>query len=589
MRALSAVSSGGSHVKRDARRRCCRPLRLPCENLATRWFGQNSVRDGVIGLALLCGLLALDMPLLDLPHFWDSMTFVAGAEFLLANGFSPVLPRAEDYGHPVLLQEILALAWRVFGESVHVSHLVMVGFAFVTVYWTYLIGKSLYSWRTGLMAAVLLLFYPLFRAQSSLVLLDVPTAAFSVLAINGLVRGRTLWFVLSASAMVLTKATGVVLVPAALAYVFITRHKYSSPVSLAVMLGLHSVPLFVVGAWFWFHVHLTGWVSVPDNLGWLAVPEGISPGTLLLDYVPRMLFGRDGVVAGIARTAVADFGVRFMIGILTLFIVAHSLSIRSVRQLLDRSRPRAFLRQALSLNSISRAWGGAANLVIFGVPILLQLGLMAITTSLHRYLVPEYPMFFVAGAYAMRRVLRDERLIAGVSMVTLAIFTIGWSTPWLGSSLTSPSNGAFVDFVDLDRQASAFIEAHYADRVVLAGWPQYVELAMPALGYVEQPVRVVAPVGIQARQQARVQALNGGWFADPATIQSQDFDLLYYSARANPPDAELLRSLVQRFDLMRIAEFSRNADYVAIYAANEVASAYDTSRTDASFRYENGS
>src|SRR5258708_5190040 len=219
---------------------------------ASKFLRQNSVQNGVVALALLCALLAIDAPLLDMPHFWDSMTFVAGAHFLLTNGFSLVLPTAEDYGHPVLLLEILALAWRLFGESLQVAHVVMVLFAFLTLYGTYLVGKALYGRRTGLIATALLLLYPLFRAQSTLVLLDLPPAAFSVMAIYGLVRRNTPWFILCASAMVLTKATGIVLIPAALLYVFTTRRRCSSRSALAVSLGFPCIPLFGRGGWFLF-------------------------------------------------------------------------------------------------------------------------------------------------------------------------------------------------------------------------------------------------------------------------------------------------------------------------------------------------
>ena len=219
---------------------------------------------------------------------------------------------------------------------------------------------------------------------------------------------------------------------------------------------------------------------------------------------------------------------------------------------------------------MSRAWGGFGNVVLFGVPVGLHLGLMAGTTSLHRYLLPEYPLFFVAGAYALERVLKEKRPLAGVVLAVLVIFTVGWAKPWFGSSLQSPSNAGYLDFVDLDREASAFIEAHYADKIVLAGWPQYIQLAEPGQGYVRRPLRVVAPIGSQPRQYARLQALGGRFFTDPAAVRVEDFDVLYYSARANPSDTELLRAVVQRFHLNRIMEFSRNADYVAIYAATQV-------------------
>jgi len=527
---------------------------------------QPRVRHIVVGVALAALLLGLNFALLNTPHFWDSMTFVAGAHYILAHGLSPILPTTEDYGHPVLLLESVALAWRFFGESLYVAHALMLLFAFVAAYATYLLGAHLYGWRAGAVAAVLLVFYPLFRTQSSLVLLDMPVAAFTALAAYFLVRDNVLAFTLTASAMVLTKATGVVLVPAAVLYVLLTYRKHHSWRWLAVWMVACLIVVAALAGWFWFHLRVTGWISAPDNLGWLDLPAGMGLGQILRSYIPRMLFSQSGVLGSFVYLVAGYFVARFFVGVLTFCILVHSVFPVS-SSWPDKVRlHRSFLAKTISPERVAAVWGGWENIALLATPIVLQLGLMSMTISLHRYLLPEYTLFFVAGAKALTSVLKKTSFVIAAVAGIVALFLLGWADPRVGGgALVSPTTGTYLDFVEVDRAASAFLEAHYADQTILTDWPQYMELAMPEQGYVREPLHVVAPIRTLPRQEARLRALGQRLLADPETVTMNDFDVVYYSARAYPPQ-EMLRAIIERFHLIPVAEFSRNADYVAIYA-----------------------
>ena len=533
---------------------------------ANQLLCQTRVRHFTVAVALTGLLLALSVPLLNAPHFWDSMTFVAGAHYILAHGFSPALPATEDYGHPVLLLEVVALAWRLFGDSVYVAHVVMLLFAFVAAYATYLLGTHLYGWRAGVIAAVLLVFYPLFRTQSSLVLLDMPVAAFTALSAYFLARDKVLPFTLSASAMVLTKATGVVLIPAAVLYVLLTYRKHHSQRWLAIWVVAFLIVLPALTGWFWFHMRVTGWISAPDNLGWLDLPTGMGVEGMLTSYAPRLVFGPGGVLGSFVYLALGYFVARFFVGLLTLFILIHSVFPSSLRWPNAVRLDRRSLVKMISPQRVAAAWDGWENIALLMAPIVLQLGLMSITVSLHRYLLPEYILFFVAAGKALTNVLKRSSLVIAAVTGILALFLLGWADRRVGGgALVSPSTSTYLDFVEVDRAASAFLEEHYPDATILTDWPQYMELAMPEQGYVRKPLHLLAPIGTLPRQERRVRALGGRLLADPATLTTRDFDVVYYSARAYPPQ-QILRAIIERFHLVAVAEFSRSVDYVAIYA-----------------------
>jgi hypothetical protein len=363
---------------------------------------------------------------------------------------------------------------------------------------------------------------------------------------------------------VLTKETSIVLMPAALLYVLLTHRGRIGQSRRSVWFLACLVPMGLLGGWFWFHVQATGWLSAPDNLGWLRVPAGNGGGELLFNYVPRMLFSGDGVLPTLVYLGVGYFVARFFIGVLSLLIVIHSLSPQSWGASFSRTEVARRLRGA----HVS-AWGGWGNIALLGTPILLQLLLMSMTISLHRYLLPEYTLFFVAAGKALVEVVRDSRLVVLASAFVIALFIVGWSDRAMGSSLPSPSSSAYLDFVDVDRAASTFLEDNYADKTILVGWPQYVQLAMPEQGYVHAPLHILAPIGTLARHEARLRGLGQRFFVDLQVdkLTRDDFDLVYYSARGHPPHVALLAHIIERFHLSPIAEFSKNADYVAIYGS----------------------
>lgn len=516
-------------------------------------------KEGSLAIGMLTLILALNAPFFQLSYYWDSTWIIAATEHILENGFKPLLPPGWDLiSHPVLLHEILALAWLVLGRALWVSHLVIVGFAFLTVYYTYRVAQLLYDRRTGIIAALLLTFYPLFRAQSTVVLLDLPTAAFAIMAIYFLLRQKTILYLICASAMVLTKATGVLLVPTVLLYLFVRNYRQRSWQGTLTVLAVHSIPIFVVAGWFWYHGQATGWLT----------PETMSPTGVLSAYFPPALFSRQGVLYTFLRLAWRYFGKVFLTGVLTLLIVVYSFSVHSFLPLLRRQLSWQAIVGAFRLQPFWQVWGPKEYIILLGLPILLHLAFMSSNLYMHRYLLPEYPLFFILSARAIRGIFKRERLIAAVTIAVLLIFTIGWTRPWFGYSLASPSTLMYVDFVITHQAAAAFVENNYPDKTVLAGWPQYIELSMPIQGYVRRPLKVAAfasPNLSPRVVRARMSALGARYFSEPETLSIDDFDLVYYSDRTFRPDANILLDIVERFQLPLIAEFRKNAEYVAIY------------------------
>src|SRR5713226_7229629 len=89
------------------------------------------------------------LPILDVPPYWDEMEWVSQARWLSQVNLVRALPglRAPDafWGHPPGLHLTLASLAKIFGYSIILSHLIPICFAFIVVWFTFLLGRLLYD------------------------------------------------------------------------------------------------------------------------------------------------------------------------------------------------------------------------------------------------------------------------------------------------------------------------------------------------------------------------------------------------------------------------------------------------------------
>jgi 4-amino-4-deoxy-L-arabinose transferase-like glycosyltransferase len=526
--------------------------------LAARGAAWERARPWLPLAGLLALALALNIPFLNVPIFWDGLWIVGGAEQLLKEGLRPtIMPAWDAEAHPILLHEILAAAWLVFGRSLWVTHLLIAAFACATLYATYRLSWLLYGTRAAIVATALLLSFPLFMAQSTVLVLDLPAAAFAMLALLGLVQRKTAAYLLFGTAMVLTKETTVLLVGVALLYLAARDARRIPWRTLALELAVHSLPIAALAAWMWYHVRVTGWLTTSE----------LEPAQLVASYLPPALFRPGGVLATFAALAWDFLAKQFLIGLLTLFVVLAALSARPFLAIRRGQASPWAIGRALRAQPAWRAWGRPENIVLLGLPIAIHMAFMASNYGLHRYLLPEYALFFILAGRAVEWVCKRTRAIALVTAALAAIFLSAWARPWLGYSLSSPSNLMYLDFIQAHQQAAAFIERNYPDATVLTGWPQYLELGLPGAGYVARPIKVVAYIE-KPPHEARIAAVGGRPFSDPRSLTLDDFDLLYYSEHTYGavPTSQMLPELIRRFQLPLLAEFRKNGESVQIYA-----------------------
>ncbi|MCA9605359.1 MAG: glycosyltransferase family 39 protein, partial [Myxococcales bacterium] len=118
---------------------------------------------------------------LDLPFFWDEAdVYVPGSVWVAAHDLDVtpgVFPDDYSRGHPPLLYLLAGLAFRAFGATPTVGHLLVLPFTVVALAGTYLLGAGLFDRRAGAAAALLLGVTPLFMSMGNMLLPEMPLTA----------------------------------------------------------------------------------------------------------------------------------------------------------------------------------------------------------------------------------------------------------------------------------------------------------------------------------------------------------------------------------------------------------------------------
>src|ERR1700680_849185 len=154
-------------------------------------------------------LLALHIPLLQLPYFWDEAGYYvpAARDLLLHGTFIP--HSALSNAHPPLLIAYLALAWKVLGYAPWVTRTAMLAVAAFSLLGVFRLAQRVANTEVAVASAICSALYPVFFAQSSLAHLDLAAAGLTFWGLLAYVENRrwatALWFSLA----VLGKETAV--------------------------------------------------------------------------------------------------------------------------------------------------------------------------------------------------------------------------------------------------------------------------------------------------------------------------------------------------------------------------------------------
>jgi 4-amino-4-deoxy-L-arabinose transferase-like glycosyltransferase len=405
-------------------------------------------------------VLAAHGPLLRLPYYWDEAGYYIPAAYDFFRTGSLIPYSTLTNAHPPLPSIYLAAWWKIFGFSPLVTRTAMCFMAAIAFAAVWKIAFVTTSRNTVAFATVLLTaLYPIVFAQSSLAHADLFAASATLWALVFVLHrtGPAAWLAALCFALAaLSKETAIV-TPLALGIwqmVRAIRRRDKAQAKTAAILGLPVLPLIL---WYLYHWHRTGFVF--GNREYLRYNAGatLNPLRILLALAHRLL----------------HITAHMNLFVPVLLMIACML-LNPLREADGSPRPRIALEDQAIFGVVI-----AGNVLFFSV-----LGGALLT----RYLLPLYPLIILMCVNTFRRRLQEWPALVALSAAGF-IAGIFVNPPY---RFAPEDNLAYRDVIRLHQGAVAQIVDHYSHDVVLTAWPATDELSKPELGYVSQPVKVMA-------------------------------------------------------------------------------------------------
>ncbi|MBP9882766.1 MAG: glycosyltransferase family 39 protein [Chitinophagales bacterium] len=248
----------------------------------------------VVGFLLL-GISLLwiyKFPYLGLPYFWDEGWSYATAVYRMSTQNLCLLPSCLDpelsRGHPLLFYFMNAAVAKVFGFSPLVMHAFSLIVASVTLVVFFFILLRFTNPVFALLGTWLLLVQEVFLVQSSFLLPEVFISLLIIITIYFLFAGKTWWYIITASLLVLTKESGMVVVTALYIANFSLQLKqqlkgpnksYHRLITYHLLL---SIPLIIGIAFYLIQKWTYGWYFYPVHIGMMNFDWSVISNHLLL-------------------------------------------------------------------------------------------------------------------------------------------------------------------------------------------------------------------------------------------------------------------------------------------------------------------
>lgn len=424
-------------------------------------------RDGVRLALIFIVYLALHVPLLSLPYFWDEAGHYipAARDFMLSGD---VIPQTTiSNAHPPLPQVYLAAAWSIFGYAPVVTRAAMLLLAALALVQVWRIGERVANPEVALGATICTGLYPVFFAQASLAHADLMATALTLWGLRLYLDGSR-WTIAALSLAVMAKETAVVVPVLLLAWELVSKIPsgakarklfVESGTAEAVpfrKLVLHLVPIAVLVCWFAYHYSRTGYVFGNPEFFRYNVATTLEPLRILLAALRR---------------------VWQVTGYMNLWVLTAAMA------------------AAMLLPPLANKDGALRKRIAIPTQLLFLTLILAHVVGhaliggavLARYMMPVIPLVILIAVSTLWRRVPRWRLLAGFVAVT---FVAGWFVPPL-TSFAPEDNLNYASYVRLHQRAAGYLSERYSRSTVLTAWPASDEIAHPYLGYVPAPLKVV--------------------------------------------------------------------------------------------------
>ena len=535
----------------------------------------------IVAFLLLSLIFILKYPILNLPYSWDVMNYVIpAAQHIYENGFAIFFWNYSN-GHPPFYFILLGFVFKLFGSSQVVSHLVTVFFSFLAVYFTYLLGKLLFNRKVGITAALLMFFYPTFFSYSGMSYLAIPLAALTIMSIYYFIKGNKLIYVVVSSSLALTTERAVV-IPVALLFYEILKNKRIN-IKKDIIL---SIPVIIFGLWLISNKIYYGYFMYPISISFLdmniikiILNSLIILKSLFFDYYKWIL--TSFIILSCFSIKLLKFNKKLLYNLITsfaFFLVLFNLPNFSIYFesifshvsnyfLIVRKFSLLFSLLFFILLSFIKnfivIWNNKKFYPLYLVFIFAFLSYIPFVFS-PRYSLPIYPIIFIFFAYSLVKIFKKYFYIP--ILIILFIFVLQYTGQSSSVGFVLENNMEYSDSIKVHQIAAEYLQNEFPNSVILASFPQSLELQYSYLGYVKKPLNVVS-----IPTYPGLITKNYTIFLNPniynKTIDLNLIDVVYYSGQEYK--TRYSRELNNILNKTLVRKFELNNKTVEIYKINK--------------------
>lgn len=453
----------------------------------------SPVVRGGLSIAVLFILFTLsDWRFRHLPYYWDSLGYVyPHSHEIYSNGLFPIL-RGWDVGHPTAFFFTLALVMKGFGTGPLAGHLLVWGFSALLLVALYGLGRVLGLPRVvSATGALVMLAYPLLRAMTLQILVDLPMLAVALASYWFWARDRRWGYVLLGSYATLMKLHGVLLVAGPVGAVLFTsgafwRRGRRGPFLRDMAFAAAPILALVVFMVLRYQVRGSG-MTIDWTSGNKLVP--VWDWDRFSAYLPTAWYA-------LFPVALTDRLLYSCVAVWIAVGLVAAIQRRRRANGVDRvpvgdSRSRRRLVAALIFNAL------ATTLAFFQSESLTA-----------RYVFPTVAALFLLGNLGLWRLFRRPGAVVALHIVIAAVFIILWH-PRYGERLPSPLSSwltrspvigqwryendlRFLDVIHQMEWAAKKVEKDARERgeraAIATPWPMSVAYGVADIGVVDKPM-----------------------------------------------------------------------------------------------------
>ncbi len=383
----------------------------------------------VVGVLVVSFLLSYNHP-----FFWDAVSKAGRANWLYQNNFtSLVVPTELNSGHPPLWIASLAVSWKLFGQTLWVSRLLLLLINIGVAYQIILLARKLIAPKASIYWVFLVFLDPTLITLSLSLNNDVLLLFFCLIGLNALLSNLKYLYALALCGMLFANLRGIYCFIALLAiHIILIRCKQLTRNSK--MFGSYIVGAVVIGLFFVYQYNEVGWALISKNDKYSGHRELSNIG-------------------GIAKNSAAYFKALLDFGrvFLWLIIIVLILKNKYLKQLFRDAKSQIILVCLLSFG------------LVFFLGIALSTNPMAVRYLVLLYILSGFLFVHVVATTVKRKIVKASIVVAVFFGLITGHFWVyptkiaqGWD-----SSL------AYLNYYSPEQKALGFIKEHNISRDVI--------------------------------------------------------------------------------------------------------------------------